>query len=151
LQILQLRIKHGLPHVTAEQIQLCCLHRKLVATCSSSSKLNACTDQSVSFLLQCGMVLLPNNAYILIMYANFLIEVRKDGQGARTHLQLASKNNPSLIESYAIYACSEQLKKLKDGADGGMDMAAYLEFQRNYRWGILYRAVLDCHCAVLRT
>jgi hypothetical protein len=59
--------------------------------------------------------------------------VRKDGQGARTHLQLASKNGPSLFERYAIFAGGEAVRRLKDGAEGGMDMAAYLEFQRNIR------------------
>lgn len=55
-------------------------------------------------------------------------------QAARTQLQLATKNNPSLVERYAIYVCSELAKRLKTDSDG-LDLLGYVEFQRNYRWG----------------
>lgn len=34
-------------------------------------------------VLQCGMARFPNNPYMLIMYANFMLEARKDGQVSR--------------------------------------------------------------------
>jgi hypothetical protein len=40
----------------------------------------------------------PTSPSVYILYASFLIESRKDGQGARTNLQLASKNSPSFID-----------------------------------------------------
>jgi hypothetical protein len=41
------------------------------------------------------------------------LQVRKDGQGARTQIQLASKNSPGLIERYFIYVSQDVAKKLK--------------------------------------
>jgi hypothetical protein len=35
------------------------------------------------------MARLPNKPSLLVMYASFMIEARKDGQAARTQLQLA--------------------------------------------------------------
>lgn len=70
---------------------------------------------------------------MLLLYANFLVEVRKDGQSARTQLQLAVKHNPTIIERYFIYVTGELVKGLKaEGA--GMDLLGYVEFQRNYRY-----------------
>jgi hypothetical protein len=39
--------------------------------------------------------------------------VRKDGQAARTQIQLATKNSPSLVERYFIYVSQDVAKKLK--------------------------------------
>jgi hypothetical protein len=41
------------------------------------------------------------------------MQVRKDGQGARTQIQLATKNSPSLVERYFIYVSQDVAKKLK--------------------------------------
>lgn len=43
---------------------------------------------------QCGMARFPNESILLIVYANFVISVRKDAQAGRTQLQLAQKGNP---------------------------------------------------------
>lgn len=75
-------------------------------------------------------------------YANFLIETKKDGQGSRTQLQLATKNNPGLVERYFIYVSQELAKKLKNEGDG-LDLMGYVEFQRNYRCGC-WEAMLAC-------
>lgn len=63
--------------------------------------------------LQCGMARLPNNPSLRVMYANYLIEVRKDGQAARTQMQLAQKANPSVLESYSIFVVHQVAKQLK--------------------------------------
>lgn len=79
------------------------------------------------------LVPLPN-VTSLLLYANFLIEVRKDGQGARTQLQLAAKNNPTFIDRYFIYVGGELAKKMKtEGV--GLDLLGYVDFRRNYRYG----------------
>jgi hypothetical protein len=41
------------------------------------------------------------------------VQVRKDGQAARTQIQLATKNSPSLVERYFIYVSQDVAKKLK--------------------------------------
>ncbi len=48
--------------------------------------------------LQAGMARFPNSPLLLILHANYLIEVRKDVQGSRTQLQLAAKSNPGLFD-----------------------------------------------------
>jgi hypothetical protein len=85
-------------------------------------------------LLQAGLESFQSNPSMFILYANFLIEARKDGQGARTNLQLASKNSPDLIDRYFIFASQELSKQLKSEQQGGYDLSGYVEFQRNYRW-----------------
>jgi hypothetical protein len=52
----------------------------------------------LQFLLKVAMARLPNNPYLLTLYSNFIIETRRDGQAARTQLQLAIKANPSLLD-----------------------------------------------------
>ncbi|KAG2443480.1 hypothetical protein HXX76_001833 [Chlamydomonas incerta] len=94
-------------------------------------------------IIKAGMQLFPNHPYLHILYANFLLEVRKDGPAARTQLQLASKHSPGIIYRYQIFCTGESSKRLKDSQDGGMDLQAYIEFRRNFR------AVLRVHKEVL--
>jgi hypothetical protein len=66
--------------------------------------------------LQCAMARMPGNPELLLMHANFLIEVHKDGQAANTQIQLAQKANPGLLDSYSIYAAQQLAKKLRKGS-----------------------------------
>eukprot|EP00883_Tetradesmus_obliquus_P002715 jgi/Sobl393_1/12921/SZX78204.1 len=84
------------------------------------------------FIMKCAMARLPNQPYLLTIYSNFIIEVRKDGQAARTQIQLAGKNSPSLVERYFIYVSQDVAKKLKSESEG-LDLIGYVEFQRSYR------------------
>ncbi|KXZ48850.1 hypothetical protein GPECTOR_25g435 [Gonium pectorale] len=90
-------------------------------------------------IIKAGMQTFPNSAHLLILYANFVLEARRDGPAARTQLQLAGKASPNLVERYQIFCTNEASKRLKDSAEGGMDLQAYIEFKRNYR------AVLRVH------
>lgn len=65
--------------------------------------------------MQCGMARLPNNPSLHVMYASFMIEARKDGQAARTQLQLAQKASPSLLDNYNIFVAQQLAKQLKRG------------------------------------
>eukprot|EP00878_Enallax_costatus_P028503 GHUV01030791.1.p1 GENE.GHUV01030791.1~~GHUV01030791.1.p1 ORF type:complete len:425 (+),score=126.62 GHUV01030791.1:655-1929(+) len=84
------------------------------------------------FVLKSGMARLPNDPALLVMYASFLIEVRKDGQGARTQLQLLQKASPSLLDNYNIFVAQQLAKQLRRDGDG-LDLMGYVEYQRNYR------------------
>ncbi|WIA34679.1 hypothetical protein OEZ86_012993 [Tetradesmus obliquus] len=84
------------------------------------------------FVLKCAMARLPSNPELLLLHANFLIEVHKDGQAAHAQIQLAQKSNPGLLDSYSIYAAQQMSKKLQKESDG-LDLLGYVEFQRNYR------------------
>jgi hypothetical protein len=56
-----------------------------------------------------------NNPFLLVTYSNFLIKVRKDGQAARTQMQLAQKADPSLLDNYSIYVAQQLAKAVKRG------------------------------------
>lgn len=44
----------------------------------------------------------PNKPYLLIMYANYMVVVKKDGQVGRTQLQLAQKANPGELAANKV-------------------------------------------------
>lgn len=86
----------------------------------SAYQVHVCADKACASMLclpvlQCGMARLPSSPSLLVMYASFLIEARKDGQGARTQLQLAQKASPSLLDNYNIYVAQQLSKQLKRG------------------------------------
>jgi hypothetical protein len=62
------------------------------------------------------MARMPDDPTLLVMHANFLIEVRKDGQAARTQMQQAQKASPSLLDNYNIFVAQQLAKALKRGA-----------------------------------
>lgn len=70
---------------------------------------------SVLRAVQCGMARMPSNPTLLVMYTSFLIETSKDGQAARTQLQLAQKANPSLLDSFDIHVAQQLAKQLRRG------------------------------------
>ncbi|KAG2431591.1 hypothetical protein HYH02_013284 [Chlamydomonas schloesseri] len=96
-------------------------------------------------IIKAGQLYYPNSPFLLLLYANFVLEVKKDGPAARTQLQLAGKQNPNVVERYQIFCTNETSKRLKDSQDGGMDLQAYIEFKRNFR------AVLRVHKDALLT
>ncbi len=79
------------------------------------------------------MARFPSDPSLLLMHCNMLIEGRKDGQAARTQLQLAIKSSPTLLYRYFIYVTQELAKTLRHDS-GTLDLVSYVEFQRNYRW-----------------
>ncbi|KAG2487340.1 hypothetical protein HYH03_014056 [Edaphochlamys debaryana] len=102
-------------------------------------------------IIKAGIQTYPNKPFLLILYANFVLEVKKDGPASRTQLQLASKASPNMVERYQVFCTSEASKRLKDSQEGGMDLQAYIEFKRNFRRAGLVRcwAVLRVHKEVL--
>jgi hypothetical protein len=54
-------------------------------------------------LLQAGMARFPNDPSVLVLYANYIIYVRKQPRAARQQLQLAAKYEPSNIDRYSIF------------------------------------------------
>ncbi|GLI66740.1 hypothetical protein VaNZ11_010687 [Volvox africanus] len=94
-------------------------------------------------IIKCGITAFPGDVGLLILYANYLMEVKRDGPAARTQLQLALKGGPSLVQRYQIFSTIENSKRLKDGQEGQLDLQSYVEFKRNYR------AVIRMHKAAL--
>ncbi|GIL50772.1 hypothetical protein Vafri_6912 [Volvox africanus] len=94
-------------------------------------------------IIKAGLQSFPNAPHLLILFANFVLEVRKDGPAARTQLQLAAKHSPNIIQRYQIFCTNEASKRLKGSQQDCMDLQAYIEFKRNFR------AVLRVHREVL--
>ncbi|GIL56338.1 hypothetical protein Vafri_11716 [Volvox africanus] len=94
-------------------------------------------------IIKAGLQTFPNAPHLLILYANFVLEVHKDGPAARTQLQLVGKQMPNVVERYQVFCTNEASKRLKDSQEVGMDLQAYIEFKRNIR------AVLRVHKEVL--
>ncbi|EFJ48000.1 hypothetical protein VOLCADRAFT_91579 [Volvox carteri f. nagariensis] len=94
-------------------------------------------------IIKAGLQTFPNAPHLLILYANYMLEVRKDGPSARTQLQLVGKQMPNVVERYQVFCTNEASKRLKDSQEEGMDLQAYMEFKRNLR------AVLRVHKDVL--
>jgi hypothetical protein len=43
-------------------------------------------------IIKAGLATFPSSTFILIQYANFMMEVRKDGPSSRTQLQVSRLN-----------------------------------------------------------
>lgn len=55
---------------------------------------------------QAGLARFPNDPTILLVYANYVIHVKKEPRAARQQLQLANKGEPGIIERYNIFAAN---------------------------------------------
>jgi hypothetical protein len=52
---------------------------------------------------QAGLARFPNNPTVLLVYANYIIHVKKEPRAARQQLQLASKGEGTMFDRYAIF------------------------------------------------
>ncbi|PNH03659.1 Tiny macrocysts protein B [Tetrabaena socialis] len=114
-------------------------------------------------VIKAGMILLPQDPYMVILYSSFLIDVQGSYQSGYTQLQTAKKQSPGLLERFAIFSREQEHTQKASGANGGgdsaVDLVAYVEFQRNHRlvvrahrealiamrsfWGLLLRNRVD--------
>lgn len=74
----------------------------------------------LQFILKCALARFPNQPTLMILLANLTSELKQEGQKSRTHIQIAIKNKPSLVERYFIYMSQEVAKKNK--SDDSMDL-----------------------------
>ena len=58
--------------------------------------------------LQAGLATFPNSPQLLILYGNFLMEVRKDGPASRAQLQLVAKQTPNFVERYQVKSAARR-------------------------------------------
>ncbi|KAF5832011.1 hypothetical protein DUNSADRAFT_12252 [Dunaliella salina] len=84
-------------------------------------------------ILRAGMQYFPKCPGLLVLYASMLLEVKHDGPLTRTQLQNAMKLRPDILDKYRIFVIAQRAKRMKDAADGTMDLQSYVEFKRNYR------------------
>ncbi|PNH09214.1 Tiny macrocysts protein B, partial [Tetrabaena socialis] len=114
-------------------------------------------------VIKAGMIQLPQDPYMIILYSSFLIDVQGSHQSGFTQLQTAKKQSPGLFEQFAIFSREQEHTQRSSGANGGgdsaVDLVAYVVFQRNHRvvvrahrealiamrsfWGLLLRNRVD--------
>lgn len=61
---------------------------------------------------QAGLARFPNNPTILLVYANYVIHVKKEPRAARQQLQLAGKCDPDVIERYNLFAANVSMARM---------------------------------------
>jgi hypothetical protein len=105
--------------VSSHDAALSCTHRSM-RRWDEEGEPEEDAVQFGDFLIKCGMARMPNTPALLVMNASFLIEAKKDGQAARTQLQLAQKATPSLLDNYNIYVANQLSKQLTRGAGSGL-------------------------------
>jgi hypothetical protein len=62
---------------------------------------------------QAGLARFPGDPTVLLVYANYIIHVKKEPRAARQQLQLASKGEPNLIERYNIFSANVGLPRFR--------------------------------------
>ncbi|GLC70645.1 hypothetical protein PLESTF_001017600 [Pleodorina starrii] len=113
-------------------------------------------------IIKAGMIQLPQDPQMIILYSSFLIDVQGSYQSGYTQLQNAKKQSLGLLERFAIFSREQEHTQKASGAtsgDAAVDLVSYVEFQRNHRlvvrahkealiairafWGLLLRSTVD--------
>ena len=55
-------------------------------------------------IIKAGLASFPTSPMLLILMANFKMEVQQDGPASRTLLQIAAKHQPNFVERYQVCA-----------------------------------------------
>ncbi|PNH01578.1 Tiny macrocysts protein B [Tetrabaena socialis] len=85
-------------------------------------------------IIKAGMVQMPNDALMIIIYSSFLIDVQGSYQSGYAQLQGAKQRQPGPLERFAIYQREQDHSARGASATGGtVDLVSYVEFQRNHR------------------
>ncbi|GLC40592.1 hypothetical protein PLESTM_001090800 [Pleodorina starrii] len=114
-------------------------------------------------IIKAGMIQLPQDPQMIILYSSFLIDVQGSYQSGYTQLQTAKKQPLGLLQSFAIFSREQEHAQKASGANSGdtaaVDLVSYVEFQRNHRlvvrahkealmairsfWGLLLRSKIN--------
>ncbi|GAX73356.1 hypothetical protein CEUSTIGMA_g809.t1 [Chlamydomonas eustigma] len=86
-------------------------------------------------ILKAGMEQLPGDAFMIILYASFLMDVKGGSQSGLAELNAARKADKSILEKFALFSREQLHTQKSSGAKGsqGADLVSYVEQQRSYR------------------
>ncbi|GAX73357.1 hypothetical protein CEUSTIGMA_g810.t1 [Chlamydomonas eustigma] len=90
-------------------------------------------------ILEAGMEQLPGDAFMIILYSSFLMDVKGGSQSGLAELAAIKRADMSLLESFALYSREQLNIQRTSGATGsqGADLIAYVEQQRSYRMAMM--------------
>ncbi|GLC53515.1 hypothetical protein PLESTB_000757900 [Pleodorina starrii] len=110
-------------------------------------------------IIKAGMIQLPQDPQMIILYSSFLIDVQGSYQSGYTQLQTAKKHSLGVLERFAIFCRDHEHSQKASGTNNGdttVDLVSYMEFQRSHRlvvrahkealiairsfWGLLMRS-----------
>ncbi|KXZ42658.1 hypothetical protein GPECTOR_127g536 [Gonium pectorale] len=94
-------------------------------------------------VIKAGLAMFPSSAYMVLLHANFMIDVLGISQTGNARIEEAVKLNPSLICRFIMFVRQQQAiqKAAATNTNGGinMDLLGYVEYQRKQRM------VIRCH------
>ncbi|KXZ55668.1 hypothetical protein GPECTOR_2g1218 [Gonium pectorale] len=89
-------------------------------------------------IIKAGMLQLPQDPQMIVLYSSFLIDVQGSYQSGYTQLQTAKKQSPGLLERFAIFSREQEHTQKASGANNGggdsaVDLVSYVEWSAS-KW-----------------
>lgn len=87
-------------------------------------------------VLKAGLTWYPTDAFLTVLYGNFMIECQDNYHSGTSQLRASKKMAPSPVEKYVVFVReAEHMLKVQAqaGGESTVDLVSYVEFQRNFR------------------
>ncbi|KAG2494507.1 hypothetical protein HYH03_007275 [Edaphochlamys debaryana] len=102
-------------------------------------------------IIKAGLAMFPGSAFMVLVHANFMIDVLGVHQSGSRRIEDARKLNPSLMCRFVMFVRQQQAtqKDAGNSANDGnsMDLLGYVEYQRKQRMVVrLHRDALQAMC-----
>ncbi|KAG2435422.1 hypothetical protein HYH02_011922 [Chlamydomonas schloesseri] len=102
-------------------------------------------------IVKAGLAMFPGSAYMVLLHADFMIDVLGVSQSGASRIEDARKLSPSLMCRFMMFVRQQQATQKAAGShanDGAsMDLLGYLEYQRKQRMVVrLHREALQAMC-----
>ncbi|PNW87839.1 hypothetical protein CHLRE_01g003950v5 [Chlamydomonas reinhardtii] len=107
--------------------------------------------QKAHNIIKAGLAMFPGSAYMVLLHANFMIDVLGVSQSGARRIEDARKLSPSLLVRFMMFVRQQQATQKAAGShanDGvSMDLLGYVEYQRKQRMVVrLHREALQAMC-----
>ncbi|GLC41288.1 hypothetical protein PLESTB_001078900 [Pleodorina starrii] len=102
-------------------------------------------------VVQVGVAMFPNSAYMVLLQGNFMIDVLGVSQSGSRRIEEARKLNPGPMCRFMMFVRQQQASQQAAGHQAqrgaSMDLLAYVEYQRKQRMVVrLHREALQAMC-----
>ncbi|KAG2435418.1 hypothetical protein HYH02_011919 [Chlamydomonas schloesseri] len=107
--------------------------------------------QKAHNIIKAGLAMFPGSAYMVLLHADFMIDVLGVSQSGARRIEDARKLSPSLMCRFMMFVRQQQATQKAAGShanDGvSMDLLGYVEYQRKQRMVVrLHREALQAMC-----
>ncbi|KAG2423149.1 hypothetical protein HXX76_015534 [Chlamydomonas incerta] len=107
--------------------------------------------QKAHNIIKAGLAMFPGSAYMVMLHADFMIDVLGVSQSGARRIEDARKLSPSLMCRFMMFVRQQQATQKAAGShanDGvSMDLLGYVEYQRKQRMVVrLHREALQAMC-----